>query len=189
MLQDEQIIELYFQRDERALLETSDKYGYYCRSIAKRILNDAETAKECLNDTLYESWNSIPPTRPNCLKVFVGKITRHLSLKRVRYAQAVKRGGGEAALALDELEECVADLSARNAEQIEENMVIREVLNKFLAALSAQTRRIFLRRYWYCSSVKEIAVALDLSEGSVMTSLSRARGKLKDDLEKAGVVL
>lgn len=189
MLQDEQIVELYFLRDERALMETSDKYGEYCRCIARSILKDVETAGECFNDTLYESWKSIPPTRPNSLKLFVGKITRHLSLKRVRHVQAVKRGGGEVALALDELEECVADHSAQNAEQIEENLVIRDVLNKFLAALSAQTRRIFVRRYWYCSSVKEIAVAMDLSEGSVMTNLSRARAKLKADLEKAGVVL
>lgn len=189
MLEDGKIIDLYFQRNERALVETSDKYGNYCRSIAMAVLQDEETSKECLNDTLYQSWKAIPPKRPNCLKTFLGKITRNLSLKRWDREHTLKRGGGEVALALDELSECVADRRARGEEQITENMVIREVLNKFLAGLTLQNQRIFLRRYWYCSSVKEIAVALDLSEGNVLTSLSRSRGKLRESLEKAGVVL
>lgn len=189
MMKDEDIIELYFERNESALVETSDKYGSYCRSIARRILNDEETAKECLNDTLYHSWNAIPPKRPNCLKTFVGKIARNVSLKRLEKAQAVKRGGGEAAIAIDELEECVADISVRDAEQIEEDMVIREVLDQFLAGLSKQNRRVFMRRYWYCSSVREISLAFGLTESNVKTSLSRSRGKLKEALEKAGVVL
>ena len=146
MLQDEEIVELYFQRNERALLETSNTYGYYCRCIAQRILNDEEAAKECFNDALHEIWNSIPPTRPNSFKVYVGQITRHLSLKCVRSAE--KRGCGEATLALDELEECGADIADGNTEQIEENAVACEVLNKFLATSSGQTRRIFVRRYW-----------------------------------------
>ena len=104
-------------------------------------------------------------------------------------AQAVKRGGGEAALAIDELEECVADISVRDAEQFEEDMVIREVLDQFLAGLSKQNRRVFMRRYWYCSSVREISLAFGLTESNVKTSLSRSRGKLKEALEKAGVVL
>ena len=91
MLQDEQIIDLYFERDERALTETSDKYGNYCRTIARNILNDEETVKECFNDTLFESWKAMPPTRPSCLRVFVGKITRNLSLNRVRSAQTLPR--------------------------------------------------------------------------------------------------
>ena len=94
MMQDEQIVELYFQRNERALLETSDKYGNYCKTIARNILHDEESS----NDTLYQSWNTIPPTRPSSLKAYVGRIIRNLSLNRWEHEHAVKRGGGEAAL-------------------------------------------------------------------------------------------
>ena len=189
MMQDEQIIDLYFDRNERALTETSDKYGNYCRTIARNILNDEETVKECFNDTLLQSWNAMPPHRPNCLRVFVGKITRNLSLKRVRSAQALKRGGGEAVIALDELEECVPDIAATSAEQVEENLVIRETLKAILTDLPVQSRRIFVRRYWYCSSIEEIAKAMDLTEGNVRTILSRVRSKLKAALEEAGVTV
>ena len=189
MMEDGKIIELYFERDERALVETSDKYGNYCRSIARNILNDDEAAKECFNDTLFRTWNAIPPQKPNCLSSFLGKITRNLSLTRLRADNAAKRGGGEAVAAIDELEECVTDNSQKKEEQIVDDMVIREVINRFLAGLSEQNRRIFVRRYWYFSSVKQIAEADGLSESNVMTSLSRIREKLKKELEKAGVVL
>jgi RNA polymerase sigma-70 factor (ECF subfamily) len=188
-MKDEQIIELYFARNEIALVETSDKYGNYCRTIAWNILYDRETADECFNDTLLQSWNKIPPTRPNSLKLFVGKIIRNLSLNRLNSKMAIKRGGGEIDLALGELEECVADPIAPSAEQIEDDMVIRDVMNTFLAGLSAQNRRLFVRRYWYCSSMKEIAAAMGMSEANVATTLLRIRGKLKEALEKAGVVL
>ncbi len=189
MMQDEKIIDLYFDRNERALTETSDKYGSYCRQIARNILNDEETVKECFNDTLLHSWNAMPPTRPNCLKTFVGKITRNVSLQRVRSAHAIKRGGGEAVIAIDELQECIPDTTASSAEQIEEDMVIREVMKDLLTSLPKQNRRIFMRRYWYCSSIEEIAKALDLSEGNVRTILSRVRSKLKAALEEAGVTV
>lgn len=189
MMQDEGIIDLYFKRDERALLETSDKYGNYLKAVARNIVRDEETAKECFNDTLFTSWNTIPPQRPNPLKIFLAKITRHLSLRRWEKEHALKRGGGEPEVALEELAECLADEAARRSEQIEDSLVIREVINDFLAGLSKRNRRIFVRRYWYMSSVKEIARAMSLSEGNVMTNLSRSRAKLKEALEKAGIVL
>jgi RNA polymerase sigma-70 factor (ECF subfamily) len=189
MMQDEQIIELYFLRDENALNETSDKYGNYCRTIARNIVHDEETVNECFNDTLFHSWNAMPPQRPNCLKAFLGRITRNISLKRITALTALKRGGGEVVLALDELGECVSDSAAYSAEQFEEDMVIHETLKTFLAGLPAQTRRIFVRRYWYCSSIQEIATAMALSEGNVKTILSRGRSKLKALLEKAGITV
>ena len=189
MMQDEQIVELYFQRDENALKETSDKYGNYCRMIARNILNDEETAKECFNDTLFHSWNAMPPKRPNCLKTFVGKITRNLSLKRLTKATALKRGGNNADIAINELEECIPDSPVQSDEKIVDDMVIRETIDAFLVDLSAQHRRIFVRRYWYCSSVEEICRAMDLSETNVRTILSRVRSKLKLALEKAGVTV
>lgn len=189
MMQDEKIIDLYFLRDENALTETSDKYGNYCRTIARNIVHDEETAKECFNDTLFHSWNAMPPQRPNCLKAFLGRITRNISLKRITALTAIKRGGGEVVLALNELGECIPDPSAYSAEQFEEEMVIKETLREFLAGLPVQTRRIFVRRYWYCSSIQEIATAMALSEGNVKTTLSRGRSKLKALLEKAGITL
>ncbi len=189
MMQDEQIVDLYFDRNERALMETTDKYGNYCRTIARTILNDEEAVKECFNDTLFQSWNAMPPHRPNCLKTFVGKITRNVSLQRVRTTHAVKRGGGETVAAIDELQECIPDRSAHSAEQIEEEMVIREVLDNVLAGLSVQNRRIFVRRYWYCNSIEDIAKAFAMTEGNVRTALSRVRSKLRDALEKAGVTI
>ena len=189
MLQDEQIIDLYFERDERALTETSDKYGNYCRTIARNILNDEETVKECFNDTLLHSWNTMPPTRPDSLKTFVGRITRNVSLKRVRNAHAVKRGSGAAVVAIDELQECIPDRTAESAEQIAENIVIHDVLDRVLAELPTQSRRIFVRRYWYCSPIEEIAKAMGISENNVHVILSRARNKLRNALEEAGVTL
>ena len=189
MMQDEQIIELFFKRDEGALVETSAKYGNYCRTIARTILNDEETAKECFNDTLYHSWQAMPPKRPNCLRTFLGKITRNVAIKRLEKVYAQKRGGGEAVLAFDELEDCVPNAGATEAERIVEDQVIRDVLNAFLADLPKQNRRIFMRRYGYCSSIGEIAAAFDMTEANVRTILSRIRSKLKQDLEKAGVVL
>ena len=188
-MQDEGIIELYFQRDERALLEATDKYGNYCKSIAQNIVKDEETAKECFNDTLYTSWNIIPPKRPNPLRIFLGKITRNLSLRRWEKEHALKRGGGETDVAIEELAECLADEASRKSEQFVDSLVIREVINNFLAGLSKQNRRIFVRRYWYMSSVKEIAKAFSLTESNVMTNLSRSRVKLKEALEKGGIVL
>ena len=184
MLQDEQIIDLYFDRNERALIETTDKYGNYCRQIARTILNDEETVKECFNDTLFHSWNTMPPTRPDCLKTFVGRITRNVSLKRVRSAHAAKRGSGAAMVAIDELQECIPDRTAESAEQIAENIVIRDVVD-----LPTQSRRIFVRRYWYCSSIEEIAKAMGISENNVHVILSRARNKLRNALKEAGVTL
>ena len=189
IMQDEMIIELYFRRDERALIETSDKYGLYCRTIARSILRDEGNVEECFNDTLFCSWRTIPPTRPNCFKLFLAKITRNLSLKRIEKDYAAKRGGGEAAASIDELSECMSDKSEEETDRIVEDMVIREVLERFLTEMPKKNRRLFVRRYWYCSSIKEIAVAFDMSEANVATSLSRIRGKLKDALEKAGIVL
>ena len=189
MMQDERIIDLYFQRDERALYETSEKYGNYCRTIARNILRDEENVNECFNDTLYCSWNTIPPTKPNSLKLFLGKITRNLSLKSIEKKFAAKRGGGEAGAPIDELADCLADANQANPERIVEDMVIREVLEQFLKDMTPQNRRMFVRRYWYCSSIKEIAVAFDMTESNVSTNMSRSRGKLKDALMKAGITL
>ena len=107
-MEDKEIVELYWQRNQKAINETASKYGSYCIYIAKNILNNYEEAEECVNDTYLNAWNSIPPNRPNVLSTFLGKIIRHLSIDKLRRAKADKRGRGEFALVLDELAECVS---------------------------------------------------------------------------------
>ena len=184
-MNDEQIIDLYWSRREKAISETSRKYGKYCNSIAFQILRNKEDSEECVNDTYMKAWNVIPPQRPNVLSAFLGKITRNLALNRYKYYTAEKRGSGQVIFVLEELQECIAAKS--NTEQIIEEELLIDALNGFLAALTPKTRKIFMRRYWYMSSIKEIAADYKLSESDVKMTLYRARGELKKVLEKEGV--
>ena len=154
-MDDSKIIELYMDRSEQAISETARKYGRYCHYIAYNILHNDEDSEECVNDTYLRTWNSIPPKRPNKLQTFLGKITRNLSLNKYEKQSAEKRGSGQIPLILDELTECIP--ADRNSETLVEDMVIKETLDRFLENLSADARKIFVRRYWYMSSVKEIA--------------------------------
>ncbi len=185
-MDDSKIIELYMQRAERAIIETSKKYGRYCHYIAYGILQNDEYAKECVNDTYLRAWDSIPPNSPNSLQTFLGKITRNLSLNKREKLSAEKRGGGQTPLILDELAECIPD---GDASHTVENIVIRDALNRFLDGLPTEAQKIFVRRYWYMSSVKEIADEYGLSQSKVSVILFRTRAKLKALLEKEGIVL
>lgn len=184
-MEDRQIVELYWTRDESAIPETAKKYGKYCRYIAFRILQDECDSEECVNDTYLHTWNSIPPKRPDILSTFLGKITRNLALNRYEMAHAQKRGGGEYALALDELSECVPD--QRGTADPTDALVIRYTLNRFLSGLSPEKRKIFVRRYWYLSSIEEIAAEYGMSESKVKTVLFRARNELKQLLAEGGI--
>ena len=154
-MDDSKIIELYMERSEQAISETSKKYGRYCHYIAYSILHNDEDSEECVNDTYLRAWNSIPPKRPSKLQTFLGKITRNLSLNKWEKLSAEKRGAGQTSLILDELSECIP--AEQDAVNTVENMVIRDVLDRFLDELPAETRKIFVRRYFYMSPVKEIA--------------------------------
>lgn len=186
-MDDSKIIELYMDRSEQAISETARKYGRYCHYIAYNILHNDEDSEECVNDTYLRTWNSIPPKRPNKLQTFLGKITRNLSLNKYEKQSAEKRGSGQIPLILDELTECIP--ADRSSETLVEDMVIKETLDRFLENLSADARKIFVRRYWYMSSVKEIAEEYGLSESKVTVTLFRTRQKLKTVLEKEGIVL
>lgn len=186
-MEDDKIIELYFARSEKAISETSEKYGKYCHYIAYNILQNEEDSEECVNDTYLRTWNAIPPKRPNRLQTFLGKITRNLSLNKLEKRTADKRGAGQVSFVLDELAESIPDKN--DAEQITEDMVIKNILDRFLTKLPTETRRIFIRRYWYLSSVKEIAKEFGLSESKVTVTLFRTREKLKAVLEKEGISL
>lgn len=186
-MKDNQIVNLYWTRDEQAILETQRKYGHYCYAIASNILGNHEDAEECVNDTYNELWNAIPPHRPAELSTFIGKIARRLSCKKYRYNSAQKRGGGEMILALEELEECIP--GDQTIESIMESKELTALMNEFLATLRADDRIIFVRRYWYIDSCKEIALKLEFSESKVKMSLKRTREKLNKVLRKEGVAI
>ena len=158
-MEDKRIIELYWMRSEDAISQTASKYGAYCRSIAWNILYDHEDTEECVNDTWLRSWDTIPPQRPKVLQTFLGKITRNLSLDLWRSNHARKRDSG-VLLTLEELEECVPCGNGN----ISEDLAIRDALNGFLRILKPEHRKVFLRRYWYLSPVKEIAEDNGISE-------------------------
>ena len=181
-MEDDRIIELFFSRDENALLQASAKYGAYCSSIALNVLGNAEDAGECMNDTLLRAWNSIPPQRPVSLKAYLGKIVRNLALDRYDRLTAEKRGGGQYELALDELAECVADTD-RFAEKTE----ISGIINAFLEKQEKEKRIIFVKRYFYMDPVKKIAKDMGMSESNVKTTLFRLRNGLKEELQKEDI--
>ena len=184
-MEDERIVDLFWKRDETALAETESKYSRYCFAIANGILRNDEDAHECVNDTLLAAWNAIPPNRPEILSTFLGKITRNLSLMKLRKRTADKRGGGNAETALDEYEELIpSDM------RIDENLdaeAIACILNDFLASVSQDERRVFLRRYWYFDSISDIASRLNFSQSKVKMMLKRTRDRLMARLQKEGV--
>lgn len=186
-MEDNQIIQLYFDRSEEAISQTAIKYGKYCRTIAYNILHNFEDSEECVNDTYWKAWGIIPPRRPSRLAAFLGKITRNLSLDVYRHYTAYKRGGGELPIALEELGDCVSSLGS--LDDYADEMVLVDTLNHFLASLSVEHRKIFMRRYWYVSSVKDIADDYDITESKVKMSLLRSRNQLKAVLEKEGIAL
>ena len=186
-MNDNQIVDLYWKRQGTAISETEKKYGRYLFSIADHILAQYEDSEECVNDTYWGAWNSIPPHKPNALSTYLGKITRRLALKKHRMNTAGKRGGTEVDLSLDELAGCIPGGSALD-EQIDYHVLV-SVLNDFLADLPETQRRIFVCRYWYCDSIAEIAQRYSYSESNVKTILLRIREKLKCRLKKEGINL
>lgn len=182
--EDAQIIGLYWNRDSKAISASMERYGAYCFSIANGILNNVQDAEECVNDTWLRAWNAIPPTRPTVLKVFFAKITRHLSFDRYKARKALKRGGGNIQLVLDELAECIADES-----DVEDQFSIKElgqVINQFVASLSEREQNLFVRRYFFSEPIKMIADRYDMNENSVNVALSRIRKRLRSHLSKEG---
>ena len=183
-MEDSQIVALFFSRSEKAISAAAEKYEKYCRSIAFGILNDDVESEECVNDVLLKAWESIPPKKPSNLSGYLAKLTRNHVINSVRCRNAVKRGSGQITLALEELEECIPDKC--DVELQMEQSALTGLLNEFLASLPVDTRRIFMRRYWYLSPVKEIASDFGISESKVKMQLLRARKKLKTKLEREG---
>ena len=186
-MEDSQIVDLYWKRSENAISETKNKYGRYCYSIAYNILHNNEDSEECVDETYLHAWNSMPDQRPSRLAAFLGRITRNLSLNRWEKETAKKRGAGQVDLALDELQECIP--ASDSTERIADDSELTDLINGFLASMSAEKRKIFMKRYWYFCSVREIAAELSVSESKVKMSLLRSRDELKQLLEKEGVAL
>ncbi len=184
-MEDAAIVDLYWQRSDDAVPVTICKYGGYCRAIATNILSNPEDAEECVNDTWLKAWNSMPDNRPTLLGAYLGKLTRWLSLSRLRERGRLKRGGGETSLALDELAEVVSDGS-----DIQRELEIRELnaaVRVFLKSLEETEREVFLSRYWFLLPVKEIAARFGFSPNKISTMLHRTRRKLQTYLKEEGL--
>ena len=184
-LEDKEILELYWARSEQAILETGRKYGAAVKRVAWNILADAQESEECVNDTWLAAWNCIPPRRPDPLLTYLCKIARNLALNRRRSNFARKRNSSFD-LALEELEDVLS--GSCGPERDYEARELAEAVNGFLSALSREDRLAFLRRYWYGDPVKRIAAGLGLGEHQVSVRLSRIRKKLKNYLEKEGLL-
>ena len=183
-MEDSKIVELYWQKNEKAIKETNTKYGAYCYAIADNILHNREDSEECVNDTWLKAWNAMPPQKPTKLQMFLAKITRNLSFNRFNARSAEKRGGGEIVLVLDELAECLASES-----DVVSEYEVRELgrcIQKFVRALPERDCNVFVRRYFFTESVAQIAKKYGLTQNNVMVILSRTRTKLKNYLIKEG---
>lgn len=184
-VEDSKIVELYWSRSEEAIAESERKYGKYCYSIAHGILRSREDSEECVNDTWLAAWNAMPPHRPSRLATFLGKITRRIALHRAEKNNAEKRGGGEVPLAIVELDECIPAPREDGADEA----ALATLLDRFLDSLPEMTRTMFLQRYWYLRTVREIARELGVGESRVKVTLHRTRAKLREVLEKEEIGL
>ncbi len=182
-MEDREIIELYFKRDEQAISQTAAKYGKLCHNIAQRIVGDKQDAEECVNDTYLGAWQAIPPKRPESLCAFVVRIARNLAIDRLKYRSAGKRNS-DVLLSLDELEEIIPD--AEGFSQIDDRE-LGKWISEFLYLEKEEVRRIFIRKYWYFDSISELAEKFGHSESKIKSILFRTRNRLKDHLAEKGI--
>lgn len=182
-MKDSEIVELYWNRSENAIFETKNKYDRYCTSIAYRILSSSEDSEECVSDTYLRTWNSIPPSRPENLKAYVGKITRNVALDRFRASSRKKNE--ETALVLHEFQ--VASLDTVDDEM--DRLALSEAISSFLRTLEPIKRQVFVLRYWYFESVSEISEKTGWTDNRIRVELFRLRKKLSAYLEKEGFAL
>ncbi len=183
-MEDAQIVALYWDRDESALRETERKYGPYLTKIAVNILADREDSRESVNDTYLKAWNSIPPQRPTSLSAYLAKLVRDLSIDRLRARQREKRRASEYAQSLTELDECVSG-GDTTAEHVDLHL-LGEAISSYLRTLPAPARNVFVGRYFYADSLREVARYCGMGEGKAKSLLYRTRQGLKAYLEQEG---
>ena len=185
-MEDEEIIRLYWDRDETAIRETDRKYSAYLTKIVKNILDDGEDTRESVNDTYYAAWNSIPPQRPNNFQAYLAKLARRIAIDHFRQRTRIKRGGGEYPLSLTELEEICS--GGNTTERAVDSRMLGQAINAFLRTLEPQARTAFIGRYFYADPLNEVARYCGMSQSKAKSMLHRTRQKLKAYLEKEGLV-
>ena len=181
---DKKLIDLFWSRDENAIHETQQLYGAYLRTDLANILPNGHDAEECLNDTLFALWNSIPPERPRCFKAYLTTLARTTAIDRIRTDTRKKRKASEYEVCLDELCNCLT--CETNTEEEVENALLREEIEKFIRGLDKQKRHMFVARYCLSTSPEQIARDLCISRSTVFRDLSILKAELKEKLEKEG---
>ena len=186
-MDDNVILDLYWERSENAIAETAKKYGAYCYTIANNILSDQQDSEESVNDTYLAAWNSMPPHRPSVLSAYLAKLTRRISIDCFRYRTRDKRMDSQYALSLSELGDCVS--GGNTTEEIVNVKLLADSIGVFLRLQSEEARTAFIGRYYFLDSVKEISLYCGMSESKVKSLLHRTRIRLKAYLEKEGFCL
>ncbi len=187
-MEDKQIIEQLWERNENALSAVSQKYGRYCKVIAANIVGSATDAEECVNDVLLDVWNSIPPSRPDNLRAYIGKIARTNAADILKRETAQKRGGRDMKVIFDELSELSDLASGYSVEAVAERHEILAEINTYLKSLNERRQKVLVLRYWYCCDVPEISAVTGYSEANVYNILKRERKKLLEYLKKRGMM-
>ena len=185
-MQDEKIIELYWVRSQEAISQTDIKYGNYVRKISSNILSDSRDVDECIDDTYLKIWNSIPPQKPDNFKAYIGRIIRNVSINMCEGQRRYKRSANGYLAAYEEMEQIISD-NGQNTDVTFEEIYLSNLINRYLMGLSEEKRLIFIGRYWYFDSIKEISDKLQISESKVKTSLLRLRKSLRQYLEEEGI--
>ena len=184
-MDDKQIVALYWERSETAISETERKYGRYCHYIARNILHSDQDAEECVNDTYQRAWETMPPRKPEHLPSYLGKLTRHIAISRYIHDRAQKRTP-DVEVIFTETEEFIPDPAVSDPT---DELHLKDAINAFVASLAKEARVVFVRRYWYMSSVKDIAADYGMTESNVKVMLMRTRNRLKDYLEREGITI
>ena len=185
-MEDTAIVDLYWQRSDRAISETDRKYGRYCHSIAFNFVRNNEDAEECVNDTYFALWNALPSQKPSIFSAFIGRITRNLALKKYEYISASKRNPA-VVTSFEELSDCVSGTD--NVESEVESRQIENMISTFLWRQGEEKRNVFIRRYWYFDSIETICSSTGFSQSKVKSMLYEMRRKLRANLEREGIEL
>lgn len=182
---DKEIIRMFQERNQSAIFEVKKKYSAYCNGIAYNILKNREDAEECENDTYLAAWNSIPPADPKNLTAFLAKITRNISLSKLKIRKAKKRIPQNEVFPIDELYSSLSDSTGVESEIHEKEL--GEIIDSFLRTLKESERKLFIRRYWFSEEISHIAKDFGFTESKVKMSLLRTRNKLREYLTEKGV--
>ena len=185
-MEDNEIIELFWQRSQRAIAETDQKYGGRLQTLSMNILHDRQDAGECVNDTYHATWNTLPPERPNYFFAYLAKLARNFSFGKYDYYHAQKRCVTVVELS-DEIENCIP--APNDLEQKLDSKEIGRIISTFLYEQSSEMRAVFVRRYWYMDPIKDIAEMFQISESKVKSILFRMRNKLREHLEEEDIHL